>query len=58
MHIFLSVVIVVGAGWHVLTANVQFGGADLKTLYIATRTSLYSVPMDVAGPRYPACQAL
>ncbi|WP_010583786.1 SMP-30/gluconolactonase/LRE family protein [Schlesneria paludicola] len=30
-------------------ANCTFGGADGKTLYITARTSLYSLPMKVAG---------
>lgn len=30
-------------------ANVTFGGPDLKTLYVTARTSLYTVPMEVAG---------
>lgn len=30
-------------------ANCTFGGTDNKTLYITARTSLYSVPMHVAG---------
>ncbi|MFT4556766.1 MAG: gluconolactonase [Planctomycetaceae bacterium] len=32
-------------------ANVCFGGADFKTLFITARTSLYSVRMKVAGAR-------
>jgi gluconolactonase len=35
-------------------ANVKFGGADMKTLFVTARTSLYTVPMDVAGHRYAA----
>jgi gluconolactonase len=34
-------------------ANVAFGGKDLKTLYVTARTSVYTVPMEVAGHRYP-----
>lgn len=30
-------------------ANVTFGGPDRKTLYVTARTSLYTVPMEVAG---------
>ena len=30
-------------------ANCTFGGADRKTLYVTARTSLYTVPMEVAG---------
>jgi gluconolactonase len=30
-------------------ANVEFGGKDLKTLYVTARTSLYTVPMEVQG---------
>ncbi len=32
-------------------ANLCFGGADGKTLYITARTSLYSVPVKVAGAK-------
>jgi gluconolactonase len=35
-------------------ANVTFGGADLKTLYVTARTSVYKIPMNVAGHRFPA----
>lgn len=34
-------------------ANATFGGKDMKTLYVTARTSVYSVPMAVAGHRYP-----
>jgi gluconolactonase len=34
-------------------SNATFGGKDMKTLYVTARTSVYSVPMDVAGHRYP-----
>ncbi len=34
-------------------ANVCFGGEDFKTLFITVRTSLYSVPVKVAGARPP-----
>lgn len=30
-------------------ANCTFGGADRKTLYVTARTSLYTVPMEIAG---------
>ncbi|MCA9110287.1 MAG: SMP-30/gluconolactonase/LRE family protein [Planctomycetaceae bacterium] len=30
-------------------ANCTFGGPDSKTLYVTARTSLYSIPMQVAG---------
>jgi gluconolactonase len=32
-------------------ANAAFGGADGKTLYVAARTSLYTVPMKISGYR-------
>jgi gluconolactonase len=35
-------------------ANVTFGGADLKTLYVTARTSVYKIPMHVAGHQFPA----
>jgi gluconolactonase len=35
-------------------ANVTFGGPDGKTLYVTARTSVYTVPMEVAGHRFPA----
>lgn len=34
-------------------ANATFGGPDNKTLFVTARTSLYSVPMDVAGHQFP-----
>ena len=34
-------------------ANLEFGGDDRKTLFITARTSLYSVPMKVAGAVRP-----
>jgi gluconolactonase len=34
-------------------ANVTFGGRDNKTLYVTARTSLYTVPMAVAGHVFP-----
>jgi len=33
------------------TTNVAFGDADRKTLYIAARTHLYRIRLNVAGPR-------
>jgi gluconolactonase len=33
-------------------ANVKFGGADLKTLYVTARSSLYTIPMEVTGHRF------
>lgn len=33
------------------TANLAFGGKEYKTLYITATTSLYSIPMSVAGMR-------
>jgi gluconolactonase len=35
-------------------ANVTFGGKDLKTLYVTARTSVYKMPMQVAGHKFPA----
>src|SRR5262245_21402958 len=35
-------------------ANCDFGGKDNKTLYATARTSLYAVPMEVAGHVFPA----
>jgi hypothetical protein len=35
-------------------ANVTFGGADMKTLYVTARTSLYTVPMEATGHVFPA----
>lgn len=34
-------------------SNATFGGADMKTLYVTARTSVYAVPMDIAGHRFP-----
>lgn len=34
-------------------ANVTFGGPDRKTLYCTCRTSLYRVPMEIAGHVFP-----
>jgi gluconolactonase len=31
------------------TANVCFGGKDMKTLFITASTGLYSIPMRVKG---------
>src|SRR5262245_23549340 len=33
-------------------ANVTFGGKEFKTLYVTARTSLYTIPMEVAGHRF------
>ena len=33
-------------------ANVKFGGADFKTLYVTARTSLDTAPMAVKGHRF------
>ena len=33
-------------------ANATFGGADMKTLYVTARTSLYMVRMDATGHRF------
>jgi gluconolactonase len=35
-------------------SNATFGGADLKTLCVTARTSVYACPMEVAGHRHPA----
>jgi gluconolactonase len=35
-------------------ANCDFGGKDNKTLYATARTSLYAVPLEVAGHVFPA----
>ena len=37
-------------------ANVTFGGADFKTLFITARTSLYSVRMKYAGAKPPGAK--
>lgn len=37
-------------------ANCTFGGADMKTLYVTARTSLYAVPMEIAGHQYARAQ--
>ncbi|MCS6850296.1 MAG: SMP-30/gluconolactonase/LRE family protein [Gemmataceae bacterium] len=37
-------------------ANVTFGGKDMKTLYVTARTSVYTIPMEVAGHVFPAGQ--
>ncbi len=34
-------------------SNCEFGGKDLKTLYVTARTAVYAVPMSVAGHRFP-----
>jgi gluconolactonase len=33
-------------------ANVDFGGADFKTLIVTARTSVYAVPMEATGHRF------
>lgn len=33
-------------------ANVTFGGKDFKTLYVTAKTSVYTIPMEVAGHRF------
>ncbi|HWG47238.1 MAG TPA: SMP-30/gluconolactonase/LRE family protein [Gemmataceae bacterium] len=38
-------------------ANVTFGGADFKTLYVTARTSLYTVPMEATGHRFARAMA-
>jgi gluconolactonase len=35
-------------------SNCAFGGADMKTLYVTARTSLYTVRMDATGHVFPA----
>jgi gluconolactonase len=37
-------------------ANCDFGGKDNKTLYVTARTSLYAVPMEVAGHVFAAAK--
>ncbi len=34
-----------------MPANVGFGGVDGRTLFMTSRTSLYSIPMNVAASR-------
>ncbi|MBI2824836.1 MAG: SMP-30/gluconolactonase/LRE family protein [Planctomycetia bacterium] len=34
-------------------SNCAFGGPDFKTLYVTARTSVYALPMAVAGHRFP-----
>jgi gluconolactonase len=34
-------------------SNATFGGADLKTLFVTARTSVYTVPMEMTGHRFP-----
>ncbi|HVU87260.1 MAG TPA: SMP-30/gluconolactonase/LRE family protein [Pirellulales bacterium] len=34
-------------------SNCEFGGTDLKTLYVTARTSVYAFPMEVTGHRFP-----
>jgi gluconolactonase len=33
-------------------SNVTFGGADMRTLYVTARTSLYTLPMEATGHRF------
>lgn len=33
-------------------SNCTFGGADMKTLYVTARKSLYTIPMEVTGHRF------
>jgi gluconolactonase len=35
-----------------MPANVKFGGADSRTLYVTARTSLYTFKMEVAGHQF------
>jgi gluconolactonase len=37
-------------------ANAKFGGKDFKTLFVAARTSIYALPMEVTGHRFPGKQ--
>jgi gluconolactonase len=37
-------------------ANVTFGPPEQKTLFVTARTSLYSLPMEVKGYRFPGGQ--
>jgi gluconolactonase len=37
-----------------IPSNAAFGGADRKTLYVTARSSVYAVPMEVAGPKVAA----
>ncbi len=37
-------------------ANVSFGGPDRETLFITARTSLYAVPVGIAGSKPPGAQ--
>lgn len=36
-----------------VAANMAFGGTDLKTLYVAASTSIYSIEMEVPGVPHP-----
>jgi gluconolactonase len=38
-------------------ANCDFGGPDMKTLYVTARTSLYAVAMEATGHRFAAAAA-
>jgi gluconolactonase len=35
-------------------SNATFGGKDMKTLFVTARTSVYKIPMQVEGHRFPA----
>jgi gluconolactonase len=37
-------------------ANCDFGGTDMKTLYVTARTSLYAVKMEVTGHRFASAK--
>jgi gluconolactonase len=37
-------------------ANATFGGPDMRTLYVTARTSVYTVPMEATGHRFPGGQ--
>ena len=39
-------------------SNADFGGKDMKTLYITARTSVYAVKTEVKGHRFGTCAAL
>ncbi|HEY4309921.1 MAG TPA: SMP-30/gluconolactonase/LRE family protein [Pirellulales bacterium] len=34
-------------------SNCEFGGKDLKTLYVTARTGVYAFPMEITGHRFP-----
>ena len=33
-------------------SNCDFGGKDMKTLFVTARTSVYTVPMEATGHRF------